>query len=478
MANAARQISERIQQKYPESAVSGRSKHSITHEVSPGRFVSVSVPSALHYGEFSDIEIDTDWEISALQPWLWQMIRAGYNAYAMPGNASFRSGQIVKYTHPETGSEITFQPQQLQWTNSLSQIMPVADVADVPGVVSGDTVTWSGAYGPNTSFVWTCQNERLQKRLIIDGGLPPATIDPNGLVLKAQFIIGKSANVEIWIYTNVGNGPEWIMHNEKNKTSLDTDHAIQFRDKVSQEVLWYFEPADVYDQSGIRDRQITVTTRVRSTARSVFVEILVPESWLASAVGSVTIDPTISPTVSSDANDGLVYDGTNYSTSYNQWFIGNDGDQLESFAYFPVTLPANSVIDEALLQMRGWEDKSGSNCNTRFYFEDAANPSAPTSASDFNGRTRTSAYVDWLNIPAFVDSGYYDSPDLSSIVQELVDSYSYSSGANMGLMLDYISASSERQAIDYHYEGAAWCNVLYIDYHVAAASSPKVLMII
>lgn len=466
MPNEASKQIEIIQQRNPGAVVSGRGKRRLDFDFLNGRKGQLLSLGSWHYGPNNDQEIDTDWAASAVQPWLWQMVKADFNVYAMPGNASFNAGQIIKYVHPESGSEITFQPQQLQWTNDLNQISAVANVADVAGVVSENIITWPGAYGAGTSFDWAVQADRLQKRLTINSlAAPPAFVIAGGNpVLRTQFIIGKSSNVAIWI--------DGVRHDEKNKTQIDSVNAIEFRDTATQTVLWYFESASAWDSRTTNEKNVpTVATRVRSTNQSVFIEILTPWSWLETAVFPITIDPSITPQVAADAADGLTYSGSGFSTSYNQWFIGNDGDTLWPFAYIAgVTIPDGATIDASYLIIVAASTKSGTTVNTRIQFEDAANPTAPTSYATWAARTLTTTYVDWNSIAAWTNGATYNSPEIKTIIQELVDSYDYSSGATMGILGQYIAATSYRHGTDYHGSSANAVK-LYIEYTEAGGGT-------
>jgi hypothetical protein len=460
MANPAKKHRDWLQLQYPGASVDQRGRRIITHDLPDGRKSLFSSVGPLHYGPGDDAEIDTDWETSVVSPWLWQMVKAEFNAYAMPGNASFNAGQIVKYVHPDSGSEITFQPQQLQWTNDLDQIAAIADVAAVDGVVSGDEITWSGAYGAGTSFVWECQTERLQKRLTLDSlAAPPQyIIDGGNPVLRTQFIISKSSNVQIWL--------DGVLHDEKNKTVIDSVNDIEFRDETTQAVLWYAQPARVWDSGGNKEPG-AATTQVRATAQDVFIEVLAPWAWLETAVYPVTVDPSFTVRPTADANDGLVWD-TTFETS-GSMYIGDDGTENNPWALFSVTISNGATIDTAYLTYTSRYNDSGSTVNTRIEFEDAANPSTLSNYTDWTNRTRTSNYVDWNDLPSWTQNTEYETPSIVSIIQELVDSYDYSGGANMLFLGDYISASDYRRGYMYN-TSSVDALALYVEYSEGGAA--------
>ena len=67
------------------------------------------------------------------------------------------------------------------------------------------------------------------------------------------------------------------------------------------------------------------------------------------------------------------------------------------------------------------------------------NPTAPKNYSDYSTRIKTEASVDW-NASYWYEGVSINSPDISSIIQELVDSYNYNylTGAPILIFLDDI----------------------------------------
>jgi hypothetical protein len=64
--------------------------------------------------------------------------------------------------------------------------------------------------------------------------------------------------------------------------------------------------------------------------------------------------------------------------------------------------------------------------------------------------------VDWLAIPAWTIETVYNTPDISTVIQELLGSYDYSSGGHIQLVWhDLFSDSNARRA------GASWDNTTY-----------------
>jgi len=68
---------------------------------------------------------------------------------------------------------------------------------------------------------------------------------------------------------------------------------------------------------------------------------------------------------------------------------------------------------------------------------DHPNPTAPKNYSDYSTRIKTDASVDW-NASYWYEGVSVNSPDISGIIQELVGSYDYSTGAPILIFLDDI----------------------------------------
>ncbi len=91
------------------------------------------------------------------------------------------------------------------------------------------------------------------------------------------------------------------------------------------------------------------------------------------------------------------------------------------FAYFSV--PAGSVVSRAHLLLTAKEDDDHPNCHALISAEDVADPTRITSYDDFFARPRTAQTVPWLNVPPFKKWEPYRTPDLTTIVQHLIDTY-------------------------------------------------------
>lgn len=108
---------------------------------------------------------------------------------------------------------------------------------------------------------------------------------------------------------------------------------------------------------------------------------------------------------------------------------------------FPsVTIPAGSTITAATLE---FEITSGSfdDPNLTIYAHDADNPAAyTTTTNDISGRTPTTATVNW--IASSIGTGVKTSPDITTVIQEIIDRPGWTSGNAIAPILNALSASS------------------------------------
>lgn len=172
--------------------------------------------------------------------------------------------------------------------------------------------------------------------------------------------------------------------------------------------------------------------------------------------------------VAAGADDGFS-DGTNFYATQTWIEIGcpGAGSHYDSFLRFlAITIPQGATITAACL--KSVHNQWDANTHLRIFAEDAANPAAPTTAADHAGRTRTSNYKDWDS--GYGDNGWHDSPDFKEVIQELIDSYDYSSGAALTILVDNDGSADAATHISSSYEGTeAYRPKLYIAWNTGGS---------
>jgi hypothetical protein len=151
---------------------------------------------------------------------------------------------------------------------------------------------------------------------------------------------------------------------------------------------------------------------------------------------------------SSDDAEERVSDGNMYLTSSDLELISDGGTaQLVGIRFQNLAIPQGATILSAVIEFETDETNSGSTSVT-VRGEDIDDAPTFTSADDnISDRTTTSASVAWNNIPSWSTvSERHQTPDLTSIVQEIVDRAGWSSGNDMVFI---ITGSGERTAEAY-----------------------------
>ncbi len=152
------------------------------------------------------------------------------------------------------------------------------------------------------------------------------------------------------------------------------------------------------------------------------------------------------------ANNGIAIRAGKQSTLAGGIFARFTGVQL------------NGTITAAYIRLRSAANQSNT-VPLRIRAEDAANPTAPTSAADAAGRPRTSAYVDWTPGP-WANNGSYNSPSLVNILQELVDSYTYDGSQAIVIFVEDNGAGTNlnRVARPFEHDPVLSAPILHIEY--------------
>jgi hypothetical protein len=136
-----------------------------------------------------------------------------------------------------------------------------------------------------------------------------------------------------------------------------------------------------------------------------------------------------------------------------------------------VAIPQGATIDAAILQLympTAAEDV----VHADIYGEDVDDSAAFTTGSNnISGRTLTTAKVDWDNANAGAPA-WIDSPDIKTIIQEIVDRPGWASGQDLSIILD-LQASVDMDVRMWDYTGNAYGAKLLVNYTEAAAGLSK-----
>ncbi len=99
-----------------------------------------------------------------------------------------------------------------------------------------------------------------------------------------------------------------------------------------------------------------------------------------------------------------------------------------------VTIPQGSVITSAYVTFQALSNQSGTNCNVECFFEDVDDAAPPTNTTEANALSLTSP-VEWNNVPAWTINTDYDTPELKTILQPVIDRPGFFSGHKVQIVV-------------------------------------------
>ena len=143
-----------------------------------------------------------------------------------------------------------------------------------------------------------------------------------------------------------------------------------------------------------------------------------------------------------------VQTGSMYLDSSDLELPFDDGDeQLVGIVFPSVGLDSSSVIIAARLVFGVDEvnEESGQPVTLRIYGEKSSSATQPSPAiNDLSSRPHTTATVEWLPESSTEEHELLYSPDISSIVQEIVGQEGWAWGNPMALLIEHVSGSGSR----------------------------------
>lgn len=101
-----------------------------------------------------------------------------------------------------------------------------------------------------------------------------------------------------------------------------------------------------------------------------------------------------------------------------------------------LAVPAKAPIAKAVMVLDATASDSNPYVNVKIQGESNVSPATFSDYTDWAGRTRTTAYVLWYNVPAFSNATLVTTVDISAIVQEIVNLAGWASGNDLVIFID------------------------------------------
>ncbi|MBO6515755.1 MAG: T9SS type A sorting domain-containing protein [Bacteroidia bacterium] len=142
--------------------------------------------------------------------------------------------------------------------------------------------------------------------------------------------------------------------------------------------------------------------------------------------------------------------------------------------YNNVTIPQGATITSAYVRFRAEDHSSSTAGSVKIYGEDVDDADSYSyNDDDITDRTKTSNYETW-SMPKFTKNQYYNSEDVSSVIQEIVNRSGWSSGNDLSLIF-VPNGGEDRDAISRD-ESSSSAPKLVITYSTASANSNKYIL--
>ena len=163
-------------------------------------------------------------------------------------------------------------------------------------------------------------------------------------------------------------------------------------------------------------------------------------TFTPTATASQTPTPVVTSQVISSADDAEEdFSGGSMNLTSSDLELGADGgvNQWVGMRFNNISIPRNATILNAYVEFE--VDETGSE-PTSVLIQGQASDNAlafTTSTSNLSSRARTTAQVPWNNIPAWtVIDAKWQTPDISSIIQEIVNRSGWTSGNSMVIIIN------------------------------------------
>lgn len=145
---------------------------------------------------------------------------------------------------------------------------------------------------------------------------------------------------------------------------------------------------------------------------------------------TVTVHPGASEDDGYHLSTSILYNARDYVEIGNRANFATQGGYIR----FPgVAIPPGVNILSAKARFRAYSNQSAA-VSVRIKAVNEDNPDAPSSASGINSAAKTTAYVEW-SPEAWTQDEWYETPDIATVIQEIVDRPGWASGNAMILYL-------------------------------------------
>ncbi len=276
------------------------------------------------------------------------------------------------------------------------------------------------------------------------------TRDGNKLTITDK-VNGKSGTIELVSVSDLKLAPEIVLSNTQVSFRHTIDAAklpfnVQF--KVSGNLNM---TSKAFDDEGPLALETSLKDGILSETLTSVKSV---DGQAKTAVGTIRVDPTIDVLPGNSADDCQVYwNGSVWTGATNSGFqtVGRSGTTLDKFGggmrFLNVTVPAGATINTAYLTVQSFADYATTTVNSVIIGEKSTAPDAWGNMTNYatrrgtvvggaNDNNITSASVNWDNIGVWAANTDYNSPEIKTIIQEIIGLDGWASGNNLALFWD------------------------------------------
>jgi len=117
-----------------------------------------------------------------------------------------------------------------------------------------------------------------------------------------------------------------------------------------------------------------------------------------------------------------------------------------------VAIPNGATINSAVVRLTAQNSDTGTPGTADIFCEDVDDATTFTStASDISNRTTTTASVSWEDEQNWIRDQAFDTPDISAVVQEVIDRAGWATGQDLNVIFQRTAAANDRDA--YSFDG-------------------------
>lgn len=191
--------------------------------------------------------------------------------------------------------------------------------------------------------------------------------------------------------------------------------------------------------------------------------------------GDLVLDPTVTPSIAASGDDGIWVTGLGLSTADAGVTLGRYVGTYSTNTFWrfaTVNVPNAATINNAYITFIASSTDASAFPTLTIYGVDADNQAAPASEAAAAAMVEATATVAWTSGTSWTAGNSYNTPDISTIVKEIVDRAGWASGNAMVIEIFETSGTGSNRRAAATYDHATYAEpVLTIDYTSGGVSA-------